>query len=161
MRQDLGSGIYSNEPGTSLLRTATSAAASAAAAAAAQQPQLTRQATANMARGVALLEAHDVVLWAGDLNYRIQGNSGAVLKAIEQKLIEVLHVNDQLSIQRKQVREGNRYVSEWLLCQRVGAVTVCVICISWQSKSNYMFRGLFSACVFHPQHLGSCTRVVP
>ncbi|MEW5297921.1 MAG: hypothetical protein WDW36_001099 [Sanguina aurantia] len=52
--------------------------------------------------GVALLEAHDVVLWAGDLNYRIQGNSGAVLKAIDKNLIEVLHVNDQLGIQRKQ-----------------------------------------------------------
>lgn len=48
-----------------------------------------------------VLEAHDLVLWLGDLNYRINGNSKAVRHLMRSRLHEVLHANDQLRLQQK------------------------------------------------------------
>ena len=47
-----------------------------------------------------LLEQYDVVLWMGDLNYRINGNTAAVRFLIDKSMPEVLVANDQLNIQR-------------------------------------------------------------
>lgn len=52
-------------------------------------------------RSVDALDAHDVVFWLGDLNYRINGNSKAVRHLMRSRLHEVLHANDQLRLQQK------------------------------------------------------------
>lgn len=48
-----------------------------------------------------VLQQHDVVIWTGDLNYRINGNPTGVKFLIDNNMSEVLHVNDQLRIQQK------------------------------------------------------------
>lgn len=53
------------------------------------------------------------MLWLGDLNYRINGNSKAVRHLMRSRLHEVLHANDQLRLQQKcgavfQVRSGEK-----------------------------------------------------
>ncbi|KAL6745845.1 Endonuclease/exonuclease/phosphatase [Haematococcus lacustris] len=50
-----------------------------------------------------LLASYDVVLWGGDLNYRIQGTPEVVRHLVETGMAEVLHANDQL---RLQMRKG-------------------------------------------------------
>ncbi|KAG1658758.1 hypothetical protein FOA52_001300 [Chlamydomonas sp. UWO 241] len=59
------------------------------------------------ARGRAALEGHDVVVWAGDLNYRIKGTTAGVLAALTAGMHEVLLVNDQL---RAEQRAGRAFV---------------------------------------------------
>ncbi len=44
---------------------------------------------------------NDIVIWCGDFNYRINGVVGAVKAAMKQNMYEVLHSNDQFSIERK------------------------------------------------------------
>jgi hypothetical protein len=41
------------------------------------------------ARGAGVLALHDVVLWGGDLNYRINGTPGAVKHLIDSGMAEV------------------------------------------------------------------------
>ncbi|MES1909561.1 MAG: hypothetical protein MHM6MM_002278 [Cercozoa sp. M6MM] len=48
-----------------------------------------------------VMERFDAVIWTGDLNYRINGNRGAVDHLIERGMMEVLRANDQLSHQRE------------------------------------------------------------
>ncbi|GAX82254.1 hypothetical protein CEUSTIGMA_g9682.t1 [Chlamydomonas eustigma] len=50
------------------------------------------------------LERHDVVIWAGDLNYRIQGSPLSVKQALEEGRHDILHANDQLRIEQVQGR---------------------------------------------------------
>ena len=45
--------------------------------------------------------AHDLAFWAGDFNYRIEGNRAAIDTALELGLYEVLAANDQLAAERK------------------------------------------------------------
>lgn len=56
------------------------------------------------AAGLLALRQHDVVIWAGDLNYRIQGTASGVKKAAEKGMFEVLMNNDQLKKERTQGR---------------------------------------------------------
>ncbi|KXZ44655.1 hypothetical protein GPECTOR_64g149 [Gonium pectorale] len=49
----------------------------------------------------ALLSHFDIVLWMGDLNYRIAGNPEVVKYAIDANMVEVLWANDQLHLQQK------------------------------------------------------------
>ncbi|GIM07724.1 hypothetical protein Vretimale_11811, partial [Volvox reticuliferus] len=49
----------------------------------------------------ALLAHFDVVLWMGDLNYRIAGTPEVVKYAIDENMMEVLLANDQLQKQQK------------------------------------------------------------
>jgi len=55
-------------------------------------------------KGMDASHAHDVVLWSGDLNYRINGSSTAVHHIIKAGMVEVLHANDQLRIQMRKGR---------------------------------------------------------
>ncbi|GFR45016.1 hypothetical protein Agub_g6327 [Astrephomene gubernaculifera] len=52
-------------------------------------------------RSSALLAHFDVVLWMGDLNYRIAGNPEVVQYAISHNMVEVLAANDQLRAQQR------------------------------------------------------------
>ncbi|GLI70778.1 hypothetical protein VaNZ11_015812 [Volvox africanus] len=49
----------------------------------------------------ALLSHFDVVLWMGDLNYRVAGTPEVVKYAIDENMMEVLWANDQLQKQQK------------------------------------------------------------
>ncbi|KAG2484194.1 hypothetical protein HYH03_017006 [Edaphochlamys debaryana] len=52
-------------------------------------------------RANALLSHFDMVLWMGDLNYRIAGNPEVVKYAIDNNMVEVLAANDQLHNQQR------------------------------------------------------------
>ena len=52
---------------------------------------------------------NDVVIWLGDLNYRINGVIGAVTQAIQKNMYEVLWDNDQFQIERKIGRVGENF----------------------------------------------------
>ncbi|GAQ81101.1 inositol polyphosphate phosphatase [Klebsormidium nitens] len=59
----------------------------------------------------ALLKPHvaddfDIIVWSGDLNYRVEGNRRVADAALEQNLLEVLRANDQL-LREKQA--GNAF----------------------------------------------------
>lgn len=55
------------------------------------------------------VNSHDVVLWMGDMNYRINGNTRAIMHLIETQGYEVLHANDQLRIQQKKGKVFKHY----------------------------------------------------
>ncbi len=44
---------------------------------------------------------YDCIIWLGDMNYRINGVTGAIMHAMRKNMYEVLIDNDQLSIERK------------------------------------------------------------
>jgi hypothetical protein len=51
-----------------------------------------------------VLPLHDIVLWSGDLNYRINGTIPVVSHLLSNGMAEVLHANDQLRIQMRKGR---------------------------------------------------------
>ena len=53
------------------------------------------------AAGREALGQYDMVIFAGDLNYRVKGTQAGVRKAIEKGLLEVLVSNDQLKIEQQ------------------------------------------------------------
>lgn len=59
-------------------------------------------------RDAVVLGAADVVLWLGDLNYRIQGTYALIKAVIDKNLLEVGGAFDQVAGRRSAAARGGR-----------------------------------------------------